>query len=224
MRKEITFGAIALSFMLTVCATIFSGSMQTVKFTSNPSSATIFVDEVEAGKTPLEMKIPRRNEHLVKMKLDGYQPYQTRLTQQFNGWCAGNIVFGGLIGLVVDMSTGAMYNLSPGEINAEMSNGIIDVQTTANGQNAIPSQNNGAMSNSTTIVQPTVSKQNTTPKVENTKDQLHVGDNVKFYSYKFDINMNGVVKEIKDETILIEYKSFGKMNTVKIKKSDIKKI
>jgi len=100
---------------------------------------------------------------------------------------------------VVDVSTGAMYNLSPSVINADMSNGTFDVQ-------------------------PAVTEPNTTPKVEQSKDQLNVGDNVKFYSHRFNSTIKGVVKEIKSETILIEYESFGIMKTIEINKSDIKLI
>jgi len=199
MRKEIIFGALALSLMVTSCATIFSGTKQNVRFSSNPPSALVFIDEVEAGKTPFEMKLTRKSEHSVMMKLDGYPTYQTRLTQKFNGWCVGNIFIGGLIGVVVDVSTGAMYNLSPSVINADMSNGTFDVQ-------------------------PAVTEQNTTPKVEQSKDQLNVGDNVKFYSHRYNSTIKGVVKEIKSETILIEYESFGIMKTIEINKSDIKLI
>jgi hypothetical protein len=62
------------------CATIISGSKQNVRFSSNPSTATIFIDEVEVGKTPFEIKLARISEHSVMLKLDGYQTYQTRLT------------------------------------------------------------------------------------------------------------------------------------------------
>jgi hypothetical protein len=36
-----------------------------------------------------------------------------------SGWVWGNIVFGGLIGLVVDASTGAMYKLTPEQVHAQ---------------------------------------------------------------------------------------------------------
>ena len=199
MRKKITFGALALSIMLTGCATIISGSQQTVRFVSNPPAATIFVDAVEVGKTPLEMKVTRNREHMVKFELDGYQLYQTRLTQKFNGWCFGNILIGGLIGIVVDVSTGAMYTLSPSVINVDMSNGTI-------------------------ADNPAVIEQKNTTKVENTTGQLNVGDQVKFYSYRMNSTINGLVKGINGETILIEYESFGKIKTIEISKTDIKRI
>lgn len=123
MKKEIIFVTVLILLITTSCATIVSGTKQNVKFSSNPSSATVFIDEVEMGKTPFEIRLSRTNEHSVMIKLDGYQTYETKLTKSFNAWYLGNIVFGGIIGLVVDASTGAIYNLTPSEINAEMNNG-----------------------------------------------------------------------------------------------------
>jgi hypothetical protein len=105
------------------CATIISGSKQNVRFSSNPSTATIFIDEVEVGKTPFEIKLARISEHSVMLKLDGYQTYQTRLTKSLNGWYIGNILIGGIIGLIIDPITGAMYNLTPYQVNAQMNKG-----------------------------------------------------------------------------------------------------
>lgn len=123
MRAIFISGSVALLLLTSSCATIISGSKQNVKFESNPTAATIYIDEVEVGTTPFEMKLARIKEHQVLIKLDGYQPYQTSLTKNFNAWYLGNILLGGVIGLIVDPITGAMYNLTPKQINAEMTKG-----------------------------------------------------------------------------------------------------
>ncbi|TRX16225.1 PEGA domain-containing protein [Flavobacterium franklandianum] len=125
MKKTIFAYLLSSSLLLSSCATIISGSKQNVKFASNPSSATIFIDEVEVGKTPFELKLARNSEHDVQVKLDGYQTYQTSLTKKFNAWYLGNILIGGIIGLIVDPITGAIYNLSPNEINAKLNEGTV---------------------------------------------------------------------------------------------------
>jgi hypothetical protein len=123
MRKTIILSSLAIALLTTSCATIISGSKQNVKFDSNPSTATIFIDEVEVGKTPFEIKLTRRSEHSVMIKLEGHQTYETKLTKKFNGWYIGNLLFGGLIGLIIDPITGAMYNLTPDQVNAQMNKG-----------------------------------------------------------------------------------------------------
>lgn len=123
MRKTIISSSLAIALLTTSCATIVSGSKQNVRFSSNPSTATIFIDEVEVGKTPFEIKLARKSEHSVMIKLAGYQTYETKLTKKFNAWYIGNILFGGLIGIIIDPITGAMYNLSPDQVNAQMNKG-----------------------------------------------------------------------------------------------------
>lgn len=124
MRKSLIPSSLAILLLLSSCATIVSGSKQNIKFTSNPSNATIFIDEVQVGKTPFDIKLTRKKEHNVLIKLEGFKTYETKLTKKFNAWYIGNIIFGGLIGVIIDPITGAIYNLSPSEINAEMNKGV----------------------------------------------------------------------------------------------------
>lgn len=119
MKQKLIAAALVL-MLCSSCATIVSGSKQTVKFASNPTAATVYINEVEAGKTPFEIKLARKKSHDILIKLDGYQPYQTKLTKKLNGWYFGNILVGGFIGLILDPITGAMYNLTPKEMNAEL--------------------------------------------------------------------------------------------------------
>ena len=132
MKKTIFACLLSSSLLLSSCATIISGSKQNVKFSSTPAAATIFINEVEVGKTPFELKLARKGEHDIQIKLDGYQTYQTSLTRKFNAWYIGNILFGGIIGLIVDPITGAIYNLTPGEINAQLTQGTV-FNSTKNG-------------------------------------------------------------------------------------------
>ena len=123
MRK-FTIALFASSlFLLTSCATIISGSKQKVSFTSTPAEASVFINEVEIGKTPIEKKLERKKEYDVKIVLDGYKPFETKITKKFNAWYLGNILIGGVIGFIVDPATGAMFRLTPTQINAEMAEG-----------------------------------------------------------------------------------------------------
>jgi uncharacterized protein YceK len=124
MRTPFFILAIAISVCLSGCATIISGSRQQVRFSSTPAAATIFIDEVEVGKTPFAIRLDRKKEYHVMFKLDGFKTYETNLTKKFNAWYIGNLAFGGVIGLIIDPLTGAMYNLTPKEINAQLDSGI----------------------------------------------------------------------------------------------------
>jgi len=118
MKKITTILLVGGLLTLTSCATIISGSKQKVSFTSTPAEASVFINEEEIGKTPIETKLARKKEYDVKIVLEGYKPFETKITKKFNAWYLGNILFGGII-----PSTGAMFKLTPAQINAEMAEG-----------------------------------------------------------------------------------------------------
>ena len=108
--------------LFTQCATLIHVSRQDISFSSNPSKASVSIDNVEMGTTPVTLRLKRNMHHTVVIKLDGYQPYETKLTRKVSGWLAGNIIFGGLIGIVIDAAGGGMYKLTPDQIQAELRN------------------------------------------------------------------------------------------------------
>ena len=106
--------------MLAGCATIMNQTTQAIGISSNPTGATVTVDSEPHGKTPVVTKLSRKDNHVVKLELAGYKPFETTLTRHVSGWVWGNIAFGGLIGLAVDAITGGMYKLTPDQITGEL--------------------------------------------------------------------------------------------------------
>lgn len=102
------------------CATIVQGSNQGVAVNSTPAGAAITVDGQSMGTTPAVLRLARNNAHTVRLEMPGYAPYELKLERKMSGWVWGNLAFGGIVGVIVDGSTGAMYRLSPGEVNAGM--------------------------------------------------------------------------------------------------------
>ncbi len=109
--------------VLSSCATIISGSRQIVAISSEPSSAKVYINEIEMGETPIEKSLKRNQAYQLVLKLDGYKTYDTKLEKKFNAWYIGNVLFGGAIGLIVDPITGAMFKLKPEEINGNLKSG-----------------------------------------------------------------------------------------------------
>lgn len=111
----------AASFLsIAACATIMQGSTQKVAVNSTPVGATITVDGQSMGTTPATLRLARKDKHVVRLDLDGYAPYEMTLEKKTSGWVWGNIMFGGVVGVVVDGSTGAMYRLTPTSVDASM--------------------------------------------------------------------------------------------------------
>jgi len=112
------FLLLVLLFAATSCATIMNTSKQTITFSSNPTNAEVFINSERAGVTPITKSLERKGEYHIKITLNGYYPYEKKLTRKIDGWFFGNILLGGIIGIIVDASTGAMYQLTPGQIKA----------------------------------------------------------------------------------------------------------
>ena len=118
INKLITI--LMLATTISSCATIMHGTYQTVGISSNPSDAWVYVDRNYVGNTPLLLELSRKDNHLVRIELPGYLPYEIQFTKTVRGWVFGNIVFGGLIGLAVDAVSGGIYRLTPEQVHAEL--------------------------------------------------------------------------------------------------------
>src|SRR6266480_3279892 len=123
----------AASLGLLACATILHGSSQDVGIASQPTGASVTVDNQMLGHTPVVAKLKRKDKHTIAVALDGYQPFEVTTTRSTSGWVWGNIVFGGLIGLAVDAIDGAFYNLSPEQVSATLAANHASVSKTGDG-------------------------------------------------------------------------------------------
>ena len=111
---------VATGIALVGCASIMHGTSQQIGIGSTPSGAKVTVGGQSFGTTPTIANLKRGDNHIVKIEMEGYLPYETTLTKKVSGWVWGNIVFGGLIGLAVDAISGGLYNLSPEQIQATL--------------------------------------------------------------------------------------------------------
>ena len=118
MRPGILLGGLIVT--AASCATIIHGKDQSVGINSVPTGATVLVDNTDVGVTPVVAHLTRKDNHVVSIKMAGFEPTQVAVTRQVSGWVAGNIIFGGLIGLAVDAMSGGMYRLTPEQVAANL--------------------------------------------------------------------------------------------------------
>lgn len=123
MKIILKYILLTFVIVLSSCATIISGSRQNVEINSEPSSAKVYINEIEIGNTPVQKNLKRNQEYNLVLKLDGYETYETKLERKFNAWYIGNIAFGGLIGIIIDPVTGAIHKLKPEEIDGSPKSG-----------------------------------------------------------------------------------------------------
>lgn len=132
MKKFITTALAIAMVSVSGCATIISGSTQTITIKSVPEDATIFIvnkagEKVHSGNTPATVTLKRGAGYFKPAKYEvtlaksGFQTKTVEITAKVNGWYIGNILFGGILGiLAIDPATGAMYSLSPDNISATL--------------------------------------------------------------------------------------------------------
>jgi hypothetical protein len=111
------------ALVLSGCATIVQTPHQSVEIRSVPKQADVTINGRPFGHSPVTARLARGKEHLVRIEYPGYEPYEMTLTRTFSGWVWGNVVFGGLPGLVVDALTGSMFRLTPEQVSAELRQG-----------------------------------------------------------------------------------------------------
>lgn len=126
------FVIISALVILSGCATIIHGSKEDIGISSSPTNASVTIDNKAMGKTPLSVKLTRKDLHVIKINMDGYKPYELQVSRKVSGWIAGNVIFGGLIGLAVDAIDGALYQLSPDNVNAMLSHSGMSARVTKN--------------------------------------------------------------------------------------------
>ena len=120
-------------FFFSSCASIVSKSAYPLSINSTPSGATISVKdkrgiEVFLGNTPAVVQLKasagffEKAEYQVKFSSLGYDDKIVPVNFSIDGWYFGNILFGGLIGmLIVDPATGAMWKIDTEFLNTTLS-------------------------------------------------------------------------------------------------------
>ena len=97
------------------CATLVTGgSTRPVRVVTDPPGASVYVADAFKGKTPLTLNLSRRDRHRVRIEREQYATYARDIKPGFNPWFLGNLLFGGIIGVVVDLASGAVVTPTPG--------------------------------------------------------------------------------------------------------------
>jgi len=117
----IILGLIIALLVQVNCCSIIHGTTQEISVNSQPSAAKVIVKGVNMATTPAVIDLKRKESNIViRFEKEGYEPVEIALRRSTDGWIVGNIIFGGVIGLVVDFINGAAYKLSPADIQVEL--------------------------------------------------------------------------------------------------------
>ena len=129
------------TLLLASCASIVSKSSWPVTIGSNPAGANVTVTNnkgvnIHSATTPTTVTLDsgagffKRAQYKLTFTSKDHHPHSVELKARMNGWFVGNLVFGGLIGiLIVDPATGAMWKLDD-HVNVDLSSGRLAGTTT----------------------------------------------------------------------------------------------
>ncbi|MFN7142048.1 MAG: hypothetical protein ACK4UN_22235, partial [Limisphaerales bacterium] len=139
----LTFGALALAF--TGCASIVDSGYKNITVSSEPSGAKATVYDrngsvILTRSTPAVFTLERSAGYFtpahyrLRLEHKGYQPAELELKSTMNGWYLGNVLFGGLIGLlIVDPATGAMWTFNPKHVHQVLQSSTASVNKDKSG-------------------------------------------------------------------------------------------
>lgn len=103
------------------CATMVAGGPDRVAVSTIPSGAAVFVDNKPVGQTPVVVQLDRRHDNgEFRLELAGFQSIRVTRAKGFNGWFMGNVLFGGLIGVVIDIATGNIIKFDDAPIAVKL--------------------------------------------------------------------------------------------------------
>ena len=110
---------VAASFLLANCSTIVEGTDQSVTVLTHPAGANCSLERRGAivgvvNPTPGSVMVDKSKDNIaVTCEKQGYQRTASAIRSEFQGMTFGNILFGGLIGVAIDASSGAMNEYPP---------------------------------------------------------------------------------------------------------------
>ena len=108
----------AIAASSTACATITRGTTQQFTVNSTPQGAAVKTSTgFTCPSTPCTFKMPRKEAFSVTVTKEGYKPataqVESKMAASGAAGFAGNVIAGGVIGMGVDATSGAMKDLLP---------------------------------------------------------------------------------------------------------------
>ena len=100
------------ALLFTSCATIFTGTSQTVQIESVPSGAKVQVDGLDRGPTPIALKLKKGNDgQTVTLKATGYETKNFQPQTSFNSVSILNLT--NILAWGIDAASGALWKYDP---------------------------------------------------------------------------------------------------------------
>lgn len=110
----------ALLLPLCSCGLVMNGGPFPTPISSDPPGAVVTLEGAEVGKTPCTVAL-RRKHYKLELSLEGYHKQIVDPGTKGNGWVAGNILLGGIPGIIIDMLGGGTYVIDSDPVYVKLS-------------------------------------------------------------------------------------------------------
>lgn len=114
-----------LALSVSACASVTRGTTETVHVYAAPEGAQIATSiGLTCNTSPCDLQVNRKQEFSVTVSKEGYQTQTIMVTTDVApggaAGIAGNVLVGGVIGMGVDVATGATLDHSPNPVLVEL--------------------------------------------------------------------------------------------------------
>ena len=160
--KKITCSFLAVCVLSLVlqsgCASIVNGRSQDIQLRSEPSSAVVTIDGMKMGSTPMILDLKRKKRHTIQFSKENHESITRGTGRSFNWWFMGNLLFGGIIGMIIDLANGAAYKINPDVI-------FVELPSSSGAETPVQAATLASSSEVSSIEQPVLSSQSSGKRV-----------------------------------------------------------
>ena len=117
--------ALAFALLVSACASFEKGVPQQVVIVSFPTEASVYIDGIATGITPLTVNLPRKLSHEIRLEKEGYNSAVRYFTPVPNDKSQNFIRFG------LSQDLGYYHDLEPGVMEAKMKSELVPNSTGA---------------------------------------------------------------------------------------------
>src|SRR5690554_2684930 len=116
-KYSILIGVLSI-VVISGCASVLRGPTAEVRVSSQSDSVRVLLNGRDHGETPLVLELNRKEYHHITFLMNGYRESSVQITPKFDfvTTILGNAISWNIIGVVLDLHTGAAYTLTPSDI------------------------------------------------------------------------------------------------------------
>lgn len=119
MRKLVNFFVLSIiTFTLTGCGSLFTGTSTLFTITSEPEKAKVYVNGLYVGTTPTTTSLKKDRDYNILVKKEGYEDASAVITRSFNAVAILNLL--SPLCWVVDIVMGGLWKFDTEGVNVSL--------------------------------------------------------------------------------------------------------